>query len=130
MIRSSHFSVCLVSLCLAVIAPVDVAQAEDEDLTASVYLVFDPETGEFMEVNDPDRTRQNHDAQDPADVTLAALGASNSGSVLGPKSSLLAGLAIGAALLAAIIAWRRFSRIRSAGAAASNGKLSWRWRSG
>ena len=119
MIRISHISVCLVCLCLAVIAPVEVAQAEDEDLTSSLYLVFDPETGEFMEVNDPDRTRQNHDAQDPAAVALAQ-GASNSWPVLGPKSSLPAGLAIGAVLLAAIIAWRRFSRIRSAGAAAGN----------
>ena len=118
MIRSSHFSVCLVSLCLAVIASVDVAQAEDEDLTASVYLVFDPETGEFMEVNDPNRTLQNHDAQDPAEVTPAH-GASNNRSFLASKLPLLVSLAIGAALLATIIAWRRVSRIRSAGAASN-----------
>ena len=110
----SLFSVCLVSLCLAVIAPLDVAQAEDENLTASVYLVFDPETGEFMEVNDPNRALQDHDALEPADVALA-LGTSNSSSVLTPNLPLLVGLAIGAALLVAIIVWRRVLSIRSAG---------------
>ncbi len=119
MIRIALFFVCLVSLCLAVIGPVDLAQAGDEDLTSSVYLVFDPETGEFMEVNDPNRTQQNHDAQDPAAAVLAH-GASNSWPILLPKSSLPVGLAIGAAMLAAIIAWRRVSRTRSAGAAAGN----------
>ena len=119
MIRIAHISVCLVSLCLAVIAPVDVAQAGDEDLTSSVYLIFDPETGEFIEVNDQKRTLQDHEARDPAAAALA-LGASNSGSVLTPKLSLPVGLAIGAALLTAIIVWRRVSRIRSAGVAASN----------
>ncbi len=101
------------------IAPVDVAQAGDEDLTSSVYLIFDPETGEFIEVNDQKRTLQDHEARDPAAAALA-LGASNSGSVLAPKLSLPVGLAIGAALLTAIIVWRRVARIRSAGVAASN----------
>ena len=119
MIRIAHISVCLVSLCLAVIAPVDVAQAGDEDLTSSVYLIFDPETGEFIQVNDQKRTLQDHEAWGPAAAALA-LGASNGGSVLAPKLSLPVGLAIGAALLTAIIVWRRVSRIRSAGVAASN----------
>jgi len=119
MIRIAHISVCLVSLCLAVIAPVDVAQAGDEDLTSSVYLIFDPETGEFIEVNDQKRTLQDHEARDPAAAALA-LGASNSGPVLTPKLSLPVGLAIGAALLIAIIVWRRVSSTRSAGVAASN----------
>lgn len=119
MIRIAHISVCLVSLCLAVIAPVDVAQAGDEDLTSSVYLIFDPETGEFIQVNDQKRTLQDHEARGPAAAALA-LGASNSGSVLAPKLSLPVGLAIGAALLTAIIVWRRVSRTRSAGVAASN----------
>ncbi len=119
MIRMSLFSVCLVSLCLALIASLDVAQAGDEDLTSSVYLVFDPETGEFLEVNDQKRTLQDHEARDPADAALAH-GVSNSGPVLPAKLSLPVGLAIGAALLTAIIAWRRVSRTRSAGAGASN----------
>lgn len=44
----------------------NVALAEDEDLTSSVYLVFDAETGDFVEVDDPDRVQQTHDAKDPA----------------------------------------------------------------
>ncbi len=118
MIRIALFSVCLVSLCLAVIGPVDVAQAGDEDLTSSVYLVFDPETGEFLEVNDQKRTLQDHEARDPADAALAH-GVPNSGPVLPAKLSLPVGLAIGAALLTATIIWRRVSRIRSTGVAAS-----------
>ncbi len=112
MIRIAHLSVCLVSLCLALIGPVGVAKAGDEDLTSSVYLIFDPETGEFMEVNDQKRTLQDHEARDPAEVTLAH-GVSNSEPVLPAKLSLPVGLAIGAAMLTAIIVWRRVSRTRS-----------------
>ena len=119
MIRIVNFSVCLVALCLAVIVPADVAQARDEDLTSSVYLIFDPETGEFMEVNDQNRTLQDHEARGPAEAALAH-GASNSGSVLPPKLSLPVGLVIGVALLVAFSAWRRVFRIRSARAVASN----------
>lgn len=119
MIRIAHISVCLVTLCLVVIGPVEVAQAGDEDLTSSVYLIFDPETGEFMEVNDQKRTLQDHEAREPTETVLAE-GPSNSGSVLSPKLSLPAGLGIGAALLTAIIVWRRVARIRSSGVAASN----------
>lgn len=35
-------------------------------MTSSVYLVFDAETGEFVEVDDPNRVQQTHDAADPA----------------------------------------------------------------
>ena len=119
MIRIAHISVCLVTLCLVVIGPVEVAQAGDEDLTSSVYLIFDPETGEFLEVNDQKRTLQDHEAREPAETALAQR-LSNSGSVLPPKLSLPAGLGIGAALLTAIIVWRRVARIRSAGVAASS----------
>lgn len=34
--------------------PAGVAQAEDEDTSSSVYLVFDPETGEFVTSAHPD----------------------------------------------------------------------------
>ena len=119
MIRIAHISVCLVSLCLALIASLDVAQAGDEDLTSSVYLVFDPETGEFMEVSDQKRTLQDHEARDPVDAALAH-GASSSWPDLPPKLSPPASLALGVVLLTAIIVWRRFARIRSAGAAAGN----------
>lgn len=42
--------------------------AADDDLTSSAYLVFDPETGEFIIVHDPDRTKQNHAALAPSGV--------------------------------------------------------------
>jgi len=111
MIKTVLFFVFLTLLCLAIIVTQGVAQAEDEDLTASVYLVFDAETGEFIEVNDTDRTLQRHAARDPSDAAL---------SDDMPKLSLPVGLAIVAALLAVIIGWGRVSRARPAGATISN----------
>ena len=75
--------------------------------------------GRVYAVNDQKRTLQDHEVRDPAAAALAH-GPSNSGPVLPPKLSLPVGLAIGAALLTAIIVWRRVSRTRSAGVAASN----------
>lgn len=51
---------CLVLL-LSVIHVANV-DAADEDTQASVYLVFDPDTGEFVTVDDPNLTSQ-HKAQ-------------------------------------------------------------------
>ena len=82
------------------------ALAEDEDTTASVYLVFDPETGEFLEINDEDRSKQKHAALEPTDAALAR--ESN-------KLSLPVGLAIIAALLLAYFAGERIKATRSAG---------------
>ena len=106
MIRTLVFFVCLASLCLAVIVSSNDARAEDEDTTSSVYLVFDPETGEFLEINDEDRTKQKHAALDPADTALARET---------KELSLPVGLAIIAALLAAYFAWARITATRSAG---------------
>lgn len=115
MIKTVHFFVFLALLCLAVIVTQGVAQAEDEDLTSSVYLVFDAETGEFIEVNDTDRTLQRHAARDPSDAALFDET---------PKLSLPVSLAIVAALLAVIIGWGRVSRARPAGTTTSNTKSS------
>ena len=82
------------------------ALAEDEDTTASVYLVFDPETGEFLEINDEDRSKQKHAAQDPADAALARET---------KKLPLPVGLTIIAAALAAYFAWARITAATSAG---------------
>jgi len=52
-------------LCLLLMLSVLIAlpaSAADEDTQASVYLVFDPETGEFVTVDDADATAQ-HKAQ-------------------------------------------------------------------
>ena len=52
-------------LCLCLLLPIFIAgpaSAADEDTQASVYLVFDPATGEFVTVDDADVTAQ-HKAQ-------------------------------------------------------------------
>ena len=83
------------------------ALAADDDTTSSVYLVFDPETGEFLEINDEDRSKQKHAALDPTDAALAR----------GTKNVPLlpVGLAIIAALLLAYFGWARITATRSAG---------------
>ena len=106
MIRTLVFFVCLASLCLAVIVSSNDARAEDEDTTSSVYLVFDPETGEFLEINDEDRTKQKHAALDPADTTLT---------LKTKKLPLPFGLAIIAAVFAAYFGWARITQTKSAG---------------
>ena len=94
---------CLNLLCLAIMLPINSAQAADEDLTSSVYLVFDPETGEFVTVDDPNRTLQNHEAQEPA---KAADGQSPSSHQTGsPALPLSAGVAIAITLLGAAAVW-------------------------
>lgn len=50
-----------------------VALAADEDTSSSAYLVFDPDTGEFITVHDPNRTQQ-HIADQEA-ITSVAPGA-------------------------------------------------------
>lgn len=40
------------------------ALAADEDTAASVYLVFDPDTGEFITVDDPDRSQMHAEQQE------------------------------------------------------------------
>lgn len=53
---------CIALLVSAVCA--GTADAEDEDTQASVYLVFDPETGEFVTVEDPAVTAQHEARQE------------------------------------------------------------------
>ena len=106
MIRTLVFFVCLTALCLAVIVSSNDARAGDDDTTSSVYLVFDPETGEFLEINDEDRKKQQHAALDPADVALT---------LKTKKLPLLYGLAIIAAMLTAYFGWARITQSRSVG---------------
>ena len=82
------------------------ALAADDDTTSSVYLVFDPETGEFLEINDEDRSKQKHAALEPADATLT---------LKTKKLPLPFGIAAIAAVLAAYFAWARITTTRSAG---------------
>ncbi len=82
------------------------ALAADDDTTSSVYLVFDPETGEFLEINDEDRSKQKHAALDPTDAALT---------LKTKKLPLPFGLAIIAAMLVAYFGWARITQTRSAG---------------
>ncbi len=80
--------------------------AADDDTTSSVYLVFDTETGEFLEINDEDRSKQKHAALEPTDAPPA---------LETKKLPLPVGLAIIATLLLAYFAWARITATRSAG---------------
>ena len=56
-----------VFFCLALFVPLvymGLAGAADDDTQASVYLVFDPETGEFVTVDDANATAQHKAQQD------------------------------------------------------------------
>lgn len=68
--------------------------AEDEDLTASVYLVFDAETGEFVEVNDPSKAQQTHGATDSATASSTSSDGSQESSPAVPIAVIAALLAI------------------------------------
>jgi hypothetical protein len=103
MVKALSFVTCPVLLCLAIMLPTIAVQAADEDLTSSVYLVFDPETGDFVTVDDPNRTSQNHEAQDPADMAI-----DQPTSINEPDTrtlSLTAVTAIVAGILGVVIFW-------------------------
>jgi hypothetical protein len=92
-------------LCLALV-PGSAAYAGDEDLSSSAYLVFDPETGEFVTVQDPNRTKGNHEAVPKADDSASA--ATPHGQAPGESTlPLAAGSAVAVAALAGAIVWIR-----------------------
>lgn len=65
--------VMMARMCLALLAGVTAgalwaplqARAEDEDTSSSVYLVFDPETGDFVTMDDPDAALPNQTGLEP-----------------------------------------------------------------
>ncbi|HKU17604.1 MAG TPA: hypothetical protein VJQ52_24630 [Steroidobacteraceae bacterium] len=64
-LRAVATSACLGSFVLAllcVLAP-QTGRAADEDSTTSVYLEFDPKTGDFKTVHDNDRSKQRAENQ-------------------------------------------------------------------
>ncbi len=82
------------------------AGAADDDTQASVYLVFDPETGEFITVDDAAVTAQ-HKAQLDQEAIESVVETAD-----GSDDSLLAWL-IGAALVAILLggaAWSKRNR--------------------
>ena len=86
------------------------ASAADDDTQASVYLVFDPETGEFVTVDDAAVAAQ-HKAQQDQEAIESVVETAD-----GPDESPLAWL-IGAALIAILLggaAWSKRNRQHAA----------------
>ncbi len=86
------------------------ASAADDDTQASVYLVFDPETGEFITVDDAAVTAQ-HKAQQEQEAIDSVVETAD-----GSDDSLLTWL-IGAALIAILLggaAWSKRNRQHAA----------------
>ncbi len=101
----------VVTFCVAALMPVIPLWAEDEDLDSTVYLVFDPETGELITVQEPSITSRYHNPQDAAPtqaVTDSADASSES-----DLSPLLLGGVLALGLLGGAIAWIRKSRQQS-----------------
>jgi hypothetical protein len=89
------------------------ASAADDDTQASVYLVFDPETGEFITVDDAAVTAQHKAQQDQEAIESVVETADGSD---GSDDSLPAWL-IGAALVAILLggaAWSKRNRQHAA----------------
>jgi len=62
---------CLTVLAIVLAAPAP-AGAEDEDTSSSVYLVFDPETGEFVTSHDSDQALPNQTGLEDSNATAPA----------------------------------------------------------
>lgn len=93
------------------------ADAVDEDTQASVYLVFDPETGDFVTVDDPSVTAQ-HAAQQEQEAIEEGTMAAGEGSpetARAPErpSMLLVGLVVAALIFAGFV-WLRRGRQKTA----------------
>ena len=80
-----------------------VVQAADEDTQASVYLVFDPETGEFIEVEDGGGSSQH----EPVASDHGNGAAADTASAANPPLSWIAGAAVIVLLGGAAFAWFR-----------------------
>lgn len=108
------FVICLNALCLALTLAANLARAGDEDLTSSVYLVFDPETGEFVTVEDQNRVAQDHEAREPAVATNGHSPSHGQSDSL--KLPFPAGIALGIGLVAGVLIWaQKKSRKRPSG---------------
>ena len=90
------------------------AGAADDDTQASVYLVFDPETGEFITVNDAAVTAQ-HKAQQEQEAIDSVVDAADGTSVGNTGKSRLTWI-IGAAVIVLLIgaAWVQRNRQHAA----------------
>ena len=108
MTKPTGIVISLVAFCVAALLAAIPLWAEDEDLDSTVYIVFDPETGELITVEEPSGKKKPHTStnaapaqgtQDPtADATASE-----------PVSLVLAG-AVALGLMGGAIAWIRKSR--------------------
>ncbi len=106
--KRTGFVIYLISFCFAVVIPGIPLWAEDEDLDSTVYIVFDPETGELITVQEPSSARRKHSLTNvaPSQGTQDPTADSAESE---PVSLLLAG-AVALGLLGGAIAWMRKSR--------------------
>ncbi len=88
--------------------PVIPLWAEDEDLDSTVYMVFDPETGELIIVEEPSRASRYHNPQDAAPIQAVTDPATDSAE--SDPFSLVLGGAVALGLLGGAVAWMRKSR--------------------
>ena len=110
MSRNSQSILCALQICLAILLSVNAVWAEDEDLNTSVYLEFDPETGEFVTVQDPASVPKQHGPQDASstNVTHASTTVSTPDSAPGGRQfPWLAASALILGLLGGVTLWRR-----------------------
>ena len=93
---------------LAIAAAYDCAIAEDEDTAASAYLVFDAETGEFVTVDDPNRTQMHVAQQDAIESGSAdaAVSAASGSEMTGRPATLVVG-GVAVALVLGAFLWLR-----------------------
>ncbi len=108
MARHCGIILCVAVFLVAALLPVSPLRAEDEDLDSTVYIVFDPETGELITVEEPSGKKKPHtsmnaappqDTQDPADDATDS-----------EPTPLLLGGAVALGLIGGAIAWIRKSR--------------------
>ncbi len=108
MSKRTGFVTCLIPFCLAALTPVSPVWAGDEDLNTAVYLVFDPQTGEFITVEEPSGAQRNHDSQ----AAPSTQGAQHP-IVASPPTlqiPLLAGSVLALGLLGGAVVWLRKRR--------------------
>lgn len=108
------------SLLLLWVLHAEQAVAADEDTQASVYLVFDPETGDFVTVDDPSVTAQHaadqtqEEIESGTDSAVSENPTSASGAALDRPPMLLAIGGAAVVLIVAGVVWRRRSRQNAA----------------
>lgn len=105
--KRTGIAVILAAFTVAVLMAATPLYAEDEELDSTVYMVFDPESGELIMVEEPSgkkkphtpSTAQSQDGQDATDGSTASM----------PVTYLLGGFVV-LGLVGGAIAWIRNGR--------------------